>query len=152
VFLKNLIPERVKPYEEVKEEVREAYIEKLRSEKLREYAKQIKEKILRGEETGIKPIRFENYPLEQLSQALLISAEDMDNLVFGKEKVFGPYKVLDGVAILVIEERKERNLTPEEVEELKKALRDAKLQDLQGIYVDKLIKAYSVKVNEELMQ
>ena len=152
VFLKEVLPERVKPYEEVKEKVREAYLEKLRSEKLKEYAKQVKEKILRGEETGIKPIRFENYPLEQLSQALLISAEDMDNLVFGKEKVFGPYKVSEGMAVLVVEERKERSLTPEEVEELKRALRDAKLQELQGIYVDKLIKAYGVKVNKELMQ
>lgn len=152
VFLKEVIPERIKPYEEVKEEVKKAYLEKLRSEKLKEYAERIKEKILKGEKVDVKPIRFEEHDLERLSRVVLIPTEDRDKLVFGKGKVFGPYRVLNGEGILVIEKRKEKKLKPEELEKIKKDIRNTKLRDLEGMYVDKLIKAYGVKVNKDLIQ
>lgn len=152
VFLKEVIPERIKLYEEVKEEVKKAYLEKHRSEKLKEYAERIKEKILKGEKVDVKPIKFEEHDLERLSQVVLIPAQDRDKLVFGKDKVFGPYRVLNGEGILVIEKRKEKELKPEELEKIKKDVKNTKLRDLEGMYVDKLIKTYGVKVNKDLIQ
>ncbi len=152
VFLKDVIPEKIKPYEEVREEVKKAYLEKLRSEKLKEYAERIKEKILKGEKVEIKPVRFEEHDLERLSRVVLIPSEDRDKIVFSEEKVFGPYRVLNGEGILVIEERKEKELKPEEIEKIKKDVKNTKLRDLEGMYVEKLIKTYGVKVNKDLIQ
>ncbi|WP_461829542.1 peptidylprolyl isomerase [Aquifex sp.] len=152
VFLKEVIPARVRPYEEVKEEVKKAYLEKLRSEKLKEYAERIKEKILKGEKVEIKPVKFEEHDLERLSRVVLIPAEDRDELIFGKKKVFGPYRVLNGEGVLVIEERREKELTDEELEKVRKDVKTTKLRDLEGMYVEKLINTYGVKVNKELIR
>ena len=152
VLFKELIPSRIKSYEEVKDKVKEDYLKKIRSEKLKDYAERIKEKILKGEKVDIKPINFEDHDLERLSRVVLIPSEDRDKLVFGKDKVFGPYQVLDGMGILIVEKRKEKKLKTEELEKIKKDIKNTKTRDLEGMYVDKLIKTYGVKVNKDLIR
>ena len=152
VLFKEKVPPKVKPFKEVREEVKKAYIEKLRSEKLRDYAERIKEKIIKGEGVELKPISFEKHDIERLKKVLLIPPEEISELIFGKGKVFGPYKVLGGMGILVIEKRERGELKPDELKKIEEELLRTKVQDLQGLYVEKLIRTYGVRVNEELIK
>lgn len=152
VFLKSVVPSKIKPYGEVKEEVKKYFLERLRTRKLKEYAERVKEKLAKGERVDIKPVNFEKQDIGRLSRIVLIPVEDKDKLIFGKEKIFGPYRVLNGMGILVIEKREEKKLSSQELEEIKKDIRSSKLRDLEGMYIDKLIRKYGVEVNKELIQ
>ena len=152
LFLKREISPRIKPYEEVKEEVKRDFMKKMRSEKLREYAERIKEKIEKGERVSLKPIRFKKQDLESLSRVVLIPSEDKERLVFGKEKVFGPYRVLNGMGILVIDRREQKKLNEKDIKKIAEEIRRTQISDLEGLFIDKLIRNYGVRVNKNIIK
>ncbi|AAC06821.1 peptidylprolyl isomerase [Aquifex aeolicus] len=139
-----------KPLEEVKEEIKKELVAKKQREKLKEFAQEVFKNLKEGKEVGVKPLAFSSASLEEIQRILMVEQKDLLNLVFGKEKVYGPYPSLAGYGILVVKNRKFEELKPEQVKEIERELKDNKFNDLAGLFVEKLIKEYGVKVNEQL--
>jgi len=152
LYFKEKIPERVKPFDEVRKEVEEKLLERKREEILRKLAESVAEKLREGKRVDIKPIRVEESDLEEIRRVLRIPSEELPELVYGKKKVYGPYRAFGGYGVLIIEKRQEGELTKQELKEIKEELFRTKSEDLRAFFVNYLINKYQVKVREELLK
>ncbi|HID65806.1 MAG TPA: peptidyl-prolyl cis-trans isomerase [Aquificaceae bacterium] len=151
LFFKERQKPKLKPLDEVREEIKGILITREREKSLEKYSKEVKEKLIRGEKVDIKPLKFDKASLDEINKILRIEQKDILELIFGKEKVFGPFVALNGYGILVIDKRGFEEPDKNKIYEIEKEIKETKFQDIIGFYVDSLIKEYKVKVNEELL-
>jgi len=151
LFFKERQKPKLKPLDEVREEIRDILITRERERSLERYSKEVKENLIKGEKVDIKPLKVEKASLDEISRILRIEQKDILELLFGKEKVFGPFVALNGYGILVIDKRGFKELDEKKIDEIEKKIKETKFQDIIGFYVDSLIKQYKVKVNEGLL-
>lgn len=151
LFFKERQKPKLKPLDEVREEIKGILITREREKSLEKYSKEVKEKLIRGEKVDIKPLKFDKASLDEINKILRIEQKDILELLFGKEKVFGPFVALNGYGILVIDKRGFEEPDKNKIYEIEKEIKETKFQDIIGFYVDSLIKEYKVKVNEELL-
>jgi len=140
-----------KPLEEVQEEIRKELIAKKQREKLKEFTQNILKSLKEGKKVDVKPIVFSSAKLDEIQRILMVNQDELLKIVFGQEKIYGPYPSLLGYGILVVEGRKFENLKPKRVKEIEKELKENKFNDLAGLFVENLIKEYGVKVNERFL-
>ncbi len=150
LYLEELSPDRIKPYEEVKEEIRAALREEKELELLEKKAHETAEKLAKGEKVDLKPILFENSETGELLRLFRIGEEELIRLVFSEEKVFGPYRTAGGYAVIYVESR---SLSRQGGGEgIREALLSEKYDSLLDLYADSLVRSLGVKVNEDLIR
>ncbi|NPB07937.1 MAG: hypothetical protein GXN96_03300 [Aquificae bacterium] len=152
LYLKEKKPERIKPFEEVRSEVEKRLLERKKEDLLEEFARSVAEKLKKGQQVNLKPIKMEETDLDEIQRVLRIPPEELPELVYGKKKVYGPYRAFGGFGVLVVEKKEEGQLTKQELKEIKEELFRTKTGDLQAFFVNYLINKYQVKVREELLK
>ena len=150
-FYKTLKP-RQKQLEEVKREISDILISLKKKEKLSEYAEKVKKELSKGKTPKAKSISFDNTPLEQIISFVVMEEKDIVELVFGKKRIFGPYMVKDGMAIVLIEDRKEENIKEEDLKAVEEEIKNSKVQALVNLYAQQILKNAEVKINEEYLK
>ena len=150
IYLKEIEPKRVKPLSEVREEVERMLREEKGWELAEKRAWELKEKLEKGKEVSASSMEFENSSLEEFIKLFRIRGEETLRLVFSKDKVFGPYRMTNGYALVYIEKRRVEPVKAEGglVESLKRAKEEA----IVNMFVDRLIKDAKVKINEEYLR
>ncbi len=152
VQLFKIEPPREKSLEESKEDIKRILIEVKKQQELEKYARRIKEEIAKGKKPKIKSISFENTPLEQIVSLVPMGEKDIVRLIFTEERLFGPYRTSQGLAIVLIEERERKEIKDEDIKPVLKAIRDSKTQALVNLYAEKLLKKADIKVNEDYLK
>ncbi len=150
-FYKTLEPKQ-KTFEEVKEEVKALLIALRKREELSRYAQRIKEGLIKGEEPKVKSIAFDDTPIEQIISFTSMGEEDIVKLIFTQQKVFGPYRVKDGLALVYLESRESKEPDEKELAAVKEAIKSSKVQALINLYAEKLLKGAKVEVNEDYLK
>lgn len=152
LFLEKEEPSRLRPFEEVREEVKRKFLEEKREELARVEADKVKKLLLEGKNVGYKSLKFDSSSVEEFLTLFRIPEEETLRLVFSKEKVFGPYRAAGGYAVVYIERRE---FKPEEIkdrEKIRESLLEAKKNDLINLFIDRVVKNSDVKVNEDFLK
>ena len=152
LYLKDIEPRKIRPFSEVKEEIEEILKKSRMDELLEKKAWEIREKLEKGERVDVKPLEFENSSVEEFITLFKIRGDDTLRLVFSKDRVFGPYRTVNGYAVIYVETRK---LSPELVKnrsDMEKDLIRAKEDALVNMYVEKLVEEAKIKINEEYLR
>ena len=151
LYYKGKEPTGYKPLEEVKEEIKKELIAKKQREKLKEFAQELLKRLKEGKEVDLKPLVFSSASLEEIQRILMVEQRDLLKILFGKEGVYGPFSSFAGYGILVVEGKKFEKLSREKLKEIERELKKNKFNDLAGLFVEKLIREYGVKVNKQLL-
>lgn len=146
-YLKDVEPPRIKPFSEVKEEIRDILMKERRKEVLEERAREVADKLRKGEWVGMKPLSFDSSSLDEFIKLFGIGGEESIRLVFSKDKVFGPYRTPGGFAVVYIEKRTLEGVSVEEEE-----LREAKERALVEAFIDKVVRASEININEDYLR
>ncbi len=148
IYLEEVKPRRYKPFEEVKEEIKKE-IEKQKTEEiLKKLAEDFKEKLKKGEKIKVRYLKFEGSDVDEFKKLFRIGDNEILRLVFSKEKVFGPYKLLTGFGVLYIERRRE----VETEEDFSSLLLSEKRRDTLEMFVKSLVRKARIDINEEYMR
>lgn len=152
LYLKELKPEGLRPLSEVRSEV----VEMLRRSKAEEMAEkkalEVKERLGKGEKVNTKLLEFTDASVEQLLSLFKIRDEELLRMVFSKDKVFGPYRVQGGFAVLELEGRKVEKGQMKDIEGLDRDLGEAKREALIKMFLEKLVGSAKVRINEEYLK
>ncbi|MFN3598579.1 MAG: peptidylprolyl isomerase [Aquificaceae bacterium] len=151
VYLKEVQPAGYEDYEKVKEKVKEKLIEERVQALAKEKAEELFKNLREGKEVNLRALTFSDTPAMQLSGILRINQEDLIKIVLSKDKVFGPYALNQGYGVLLIEERKSKEVKEEEKKEIAKDLISLKFQAVLSRYIEKLQKEAKIKINKELL-
>ncbi|MFN3871245.1 MAG: peptidylprolyl isomerase [Aquificaceae bacterium] len=151
VYLKEVQPAGYEDYEKVKEKVKEKLIEERAQALAKERAEEVFKNLKEGKEVNLKALTFSDTPATQLSGILRINQEDLIRMVLSKDKVFGPYSLNLGYGVVLIEERKTKEIKEEEKKEIVKDLTSLKFQAILSRYIEKLEKEAKIKINKELL-
>lgn len=152
LLLEKVEPERVKSFEEAKEEIERLYFEEEKEKLSFKKAREIKDALAKGRRVDLKPLRFEETSLDEFMKLFRIQGEEVLRLVFSEEKVFGPYKTGGGYVVLYIEKRVLSEEGVKNMTALKESLKKAKLDSLLNLFADSLMKSMDVKVNEDYLK
>ena len=151
-YLEKLPEEKVKSFEEVKEQVKKMFTESKKVEKLKSVAMEIREKLSAGKSVDIQALRFERSGLEEFLKLFRLDEDEVLRLVFSKEKVFGPYSIQGGLALVYLENKVYSDMSDEELKELRERLISSKTDSLLNLLADKLVKSASIKINEDYLR
>ncbi len=152
IYLEKIPSEKIKSFEEAKEEIRSLLIERKKSELVRQEAQKLKEKLVRGEKPHIKGVKFEDSTVEEFISLFRLGGDEVLRLVFSKEKVFGPYPTPNGFAVLYVEEKRFKREELKNREDLIGSLLQAKADSLMNLYAEKLFEEADIKINEEYLR
>ena len=151
-YLEELPSEKVKKLEEVKDQIIKMLIESKKEKKLKEEAIKLKAKLSAGRKVGLRAVEFDESRLEEFISLFHLNEHEALRLVFSKERVFGPYKVHGGFALVYVEKKLYGEVKEEELKRLRESLLRSKADSLLGLLADKLVKSASIKINEDYLR
>ena len=146
LYLEEVNPKSYRPFEEVRSLIERELIREKTRERLRELAEEVKRKLEKGEGAGVRYLSFEDSGVEDLRKTFSISEEDILRIVFSKERVFGPYSMKTGFAVLEIEER-----SYQEQEGKGEDILPQKMGDIINLFVESLVRKSRIDINEEML-
>ena len=152
LFLEKEEPRRLRPFEEVKEEVKRRFLEEKRKELARIEAEKVRKLLEEGKKVDYRSLKFDGSSVSEFITLFRIPQKEMLRLIFSKERVFGPYRTAGGYAVVYIERREFKPEKVKEEEKLKENLLTAKRRDLINLFIDKVVKNSDIKVNEDFLK
>lgn len=143
------VKEGTQDFQEVKQKVAERlFQEKLKDllkQKAEEYTKQLKA----SKEIDLRFLSFSKASISQISSILRLKDKDVVELIFSKEKVFGPYEMLNGYGVIVVENREQS--IPKDRDAIIKEVLSLKSESVIDRYIDYLRKNSKISINKELL-
>ncbi len=148
IYLERVIPKRYRPFEEIREEIERELLKEKRFEKLREFAEKVKEDLKKGGRVKVRYLSFEDSTVEDLVKLFRVGDTEILKLTFSRERVFGPYRMSTGFAVLVLEGREVK----EGGEFKEEDILAFKVRDISDLFIDKLIRDARIDINEEYLR
>jgi peptidyl-prolyl cis-trans isomerase D len=140
-----------KSLEEVKAEIEKTLKEKKAQEQVKSLAEKVKEDLKQGKGVSYKFLEFSKAPALQLLSVMKLGEKDLLEILLSKERVFGPYPVLKGYGVLVVQERSKKEIDQKQRAEFIKDLISLKKDATINYYIESLRKGAKVKINRELI-
>jgi peptidyl-prolyl cis-trans isomerase D len=140
-----------KSLEEVKAQIEKTLKEKKAQEQVRSLAEKVKEDLKQGKDVSHKFFEFSKTPALQLLSVMRLGEKDLFEILLSKEKVFGPYPLLRGYGVLVVQERSKKEIDQKQRAEFIKDLISLKKDATINYYIESLRKGAKVKINRELI-
>jgi peptidyl-prolyl cis-trans isomerase D len=140
-----------KSLEEVKTQIEKTLKEKKAQEQVKSLAEKVKEDLKQGKDVSYKFFEFSKTPALQLLSVMKLGEKDLFEILLSKEKVFGPYPLLKGYGVLVVQERSKREIDQKQRAEFIKDLLSLKKDATINYYIESLRKGAKVKINRELI-
>jgi Formiminotransferase domain. len=140
-----------KSLEEVKAQIEKTLKEKKAQEQVKSLAEKVKEDLKQGKDVSYKFLEFSKAPALQLLSVMKLGEKDLFEILLSKEKVFGPYPLLRGYGVLVVQERSKKEIDQKQRAEFIKDLLSLKKDTTINYYIESLRKGAKVKINKELI-
>lgn len=140
-----------KSLEEVKAQIEKMLKEKKAQEQVKSLAEKVKEDLRQGKNVSYKFFEFSKVPAIQLLSVVKLGEKDLFEILLSKERVFGPYPLLNGYGVLVVQERNKKEIDQKQRAELIKDLLSLKKDTTINYYIESLRKGAKVKINRELI-
>jgi peptidyl-prolyl cis-trans isomerase D len=140
-----------KSLEEVKAQIEKTLKEKKAQEQVRSLAEKVKEDLKQGKDVSYKFFEFSKAPAIQLLSVMKLGEKDLFEILLSKEKVFGPYSLLKGYGVLVVQDRSKKEIDQRQRAEFIKDLLSLKKDATINYYIESLRKGAKVKINKELI-
>jgi peptidyl-prolyl cis-trans isomerase D len=140
-----------KSLEEVKAQIEKTLKEKKAQEQVKSLAEKVKEDLKEGKGVSYKFLEFSKAPALQLLSVMKLGEKDLFEILLSKEKVFGPYPMLKGYGVLVVQERSKKEIDQKQRAEFIKDLISLKKDATINYYIESLRKGAKVKINRELI-
>ncbi len=140
-----------KSLEEVKEEIKNILKEEKLSEQIKPIAEKVKEDLKQNKPAFYKYIQFSQTPAFQLLSILKLEEDELFDILLSDEKVFGPYPLLKGYGILVIEGKEEKSMDDQQRKSLVGDIYSLKRDTAINYYIQNLREKAKVKINKELI-
>jgi peptidyl-prolyl cis-trans isomerase D len=140
-----------KSLEEVKAEIEKTLKEKKAQEQIKSLAEKVKEDLKQGKDVSYKFLEFSKTPALQLLSVMKLGEKDLFEILLSKEKVFGPYPLLKGYGVLVVQDRNKKEIDQKQRAEFIKDLLSLKKDTTINYYIESLRKGAKVKINRELI-
>jgi Formiminotransferase domain. len=140
-----------KSMEEVKAQIVKTLKEKKAQEQVKSLAEKVKEDLKQGKDVSYKFFEFSKTPALQLLSVMKLGEKDLFEILLSKEKVFGPYPLLKGYGVLVVQERSKKEIDQKQRAEFIKDLLSLKKDATINYYIESLRKDAKVKINRELI-
>jgi peptidyl-prolyl cis-trans isomerase D len=140
-----------KSLEEVKAQIEKTLKEKKAQEQVKSLAEKVKEDLKQGKGVSYKFLEFSKAPALQLLSVMKLGEKDLLEILLSKERVFGPYPVLKGYGVLVVQERSKKEIDQKQRAEFIKDLISLKKDATINYYIESLRKGAKVKINRELI-
>jgi peptidyl-prolyl cis-trans isomerase D len=140
-----------KSLEEVKAEIEKTLKEKKAQEQVKSLAEKVKEELTQGKDVPYRFFEFSKTPALQLLSVMKLGEKDIFEILLSKEKVFGPYPLLRGYGVLVVQERSKKEIDQRQRAEFIKDLLSLKKDATINYYIENLRKGAKVKINRELI-
>jgi peptidyl-prolyl cis-trans isomerase D len=140
-----------KSLEEVKAQIEKTLKEKKAQEQVKSLAEKVKEDLKQGKDVPYKFLEFSKTPALQLLSVMKLGEKDLFEVLLSKEKVFGPYPLLKGYGVLVVQERSKKEIDQKQRAEFIKDLLSLKKDATINYYIESLRKGAKVKINRELI-
>jgi len=140
-----------KSLEEVKAEIEKTLKEKKAQKQVKSLAEKVKEDLKQGKDVPYRFFEFSKTPALQLLSVMRLGEKDLFEILLSKEKVFGPYPLLKGYGVLVVQERSKREIDQRQRAEFIKDLLSLKRDATINYYIENLRKGAKVKINRELI-
>jgi peptidyl-prolyl cis-trans isomerase D len=140
-----------KSLEEVKAEIEKTLKEKKAQEQVKSLAEKVKEDLKQGKDVSYKFLEFSKAPALQLLSVMKLGEKDLFEILLSKERVFGPYPLLKGYGVLVVQERSKKEIDQKQRAEFIKDLISLKKDATINYYIESLRKGAKVKINRELI-
>jgi len=140
-----------KSLEEVKAQIEKTLKEERAQEQVKSLAEKVKEDLKQGKDVSHKFFEFSKAPAIQLLSVMKLGEKDLFEVLLSKEKVFGPYPLLKGYGVLVVQERSKKEIDQRQRAEFIKDLLSLKKDATINYYIESLRKGAKVKINRELI-
>lgn len=140
-----------KSLEEVKAQIEKTLKEKKAQEQVKSLAEKVKEDLKQGRDVPYKFFEFSKTPALQLLSVMKLGEKDLFEILLSKEKVFGPYPLLKGYGVLVVQDRSKKEIDQRQRAEFVKDLLSLKKDATINYYIENLRKGAKVKINRELI-
>jgi peptidyl-prolyl cis-trans isomerase D len=140
-----------KSLEEVKAQIEKTLKEKKAQEQVQSLAEKVKEDLKQGRDVPYKFFEFSKTPALQLLSVMKLGEKDLFEILLSKEKVFGPYPLLKGYGVLVVQDRSKKEIDQRQRAEFVKDLLSLKKDATINYYIENLRKGAKVKINRELI-
>jgi len=148
ISLQNVEKSGYRDFNEVKKDLEAEVINLKKSQLLSSKAQDLAKALKKGESINARYVVFDYTPIFRIVNFIKLEQSDAVKLAFSKEKVFGPYSMGQGYAVLYIESRREKKD--------KDALLDNDLLNLKAnavinLYINHLLKTAKVRINNEML-
>jgi len=140
-----------KSLEEVKAQIEKTLKEKKAQEQIKSLAEKVKEDLKQGRDVSYKFFEFSKTPALQLLSVMKLGEKDLFEILLSKEKVLGPYPLLKGYGVLIVQERSKKEIDQRQRAEFIKDLLSLKKDTTINYYIENLRKGAKVKINRELI-
>lgn len=140
-----------KSLEEVKAQIEKTLKEKKAQEQVQSLAEKVKEDLKQGKDVPYRFFEFSKTPALQLLSVMKLGEKDLFEVLLSKERVFGPYPLLKGYGVLVVQERSKKEIDQRQRAEFIKDLLSLKKDATINYYIESLRKGAKVKINRELI-
>ncbi|MCI4458605.1 MAG: SurA N-terminal domain-containing protein [Thermocrinis sp.] len=140
-----------KSLEEVRAQIEKTLKEKKAQEQVKSLAEKVKEDLKQGKNVSYKFFEFSKAPAIQLLSVVKLGEKDLFEILLSKERVFGPYPLLNGYGVLVVQERSKKEIDQKQRAEFIKDLLSLKKDTTINYYIESLRKGAKVKINRELI-
>jgi peptidyl-prolyl cis-trans isomerase D len=140
-----------KSLEEVKAEIEKTLKEKKAQEQVKSLAEKVKEDLKQGKDVPYRFFEFSKAPALQLLSVMRLGENDLFEILLSKERVFGPYPLLKGYGVLVVQERSKKEIDQRQRAEFIKDLLSLKKDATVNYYIESLRRGAKVKINRELI-
>ncbi len=148
IQLQNLEKTSYKSFNEVRKELESEILNLKKSEILSKRANELAESLRKTGNINAKYVVFDFTPISRIVGFLKMNQEDVIKLAFSKDKVFGPYSMVQGYGILYIEAKRD---TKDESSGVDTELINLKANSVVNMYIDNLLKSTKVRVNKEML-
>jgi peptidyl-prolyl cis-trans isomerase D len=140
-----------KSLEEVKAQIEKTLKEKKAQEQVQSLAEKVKEDLKQGKDVPYRFFEFSKTPALQLLSVMKLGEKDLFEVLLSKERVFGPYPLLKGYGVLVVQQRSKKEIDQRQRAEFIKDLLSLKKDATISYYIESLRKGAKVKINRELI-
>jgi len=151
IFLVKEEQGQYKSLEEVKEEIKNILRESKASEQIKPIAEKVREDLKQNRAVSYKYIEFSQTSASQLMSVLRLEENELFNILLSDEKVFGPYPLLKGYGILVVERKEQVSMDNQQRKSMLEDIYSLKRDTMINYYVQKLRERAKVKMNKELI-
>ncbi|MCS7084344.1 MAG: SurA N-terminal domain-containing protein [Aquificaceae bacterium] len=134
--------------QEVKERLKLVAFEKNAQELIKKAADKTLQDLKQNKKPDIKPLELNNVFLSDLGSVYGLDISVLEKILKSDEKIFGPFKARNGLAVLSLSSKIKEPLPQKDKEALLEDLRSLKAQALLSSYIESLRKSASISGGE----